>query len=104
MTDHELLLTISEQLKTVFNRLDRMGEHFDTMDDRFDKMNERFDKAEDILNILKFNQERMSEKVKGLEVTMNYNDYHTNHNIKKIQEDISTITEILKIHNLVPLS
>lgn len=97
MTDHELLLTISEQLTTIFNRLDKM-------DNRLDKMDNHFDKMEDTLNILKFNQEHMSEKLKGLEVTMNCNNHHTNHNIKKLQEDISTITEILKIHHLVPLS
>ncbi len=60
---------------------------------------DRLDKVDDTLNTLKFNQEHITEKLKGIEVTMNYDDYHLSHDIKKLHEDVDTIAEILKINN-----
>lgn len=65
---------------------------------------DRLDKVDDTLNTLKFNQEHITEKLKGIEVTMNYNDYHLSHDIKRLHEDIDTITEILKINNMIPIA
>lgn len=79
MTDHELLLVISKQLSSMDNRLDTMDSRFDAidnrldaMDSRFDVMDNRFDKVEDTLNILKFKQTHMSEKLDGLDLTVKY--------------------------------
>ncbi len=104
----EDLSAISEMMKPMFgkmdDRLDKMDERFGKMDGRLDKMDERFGKMDDQLDVLKFNQGCMMEKLKGLEVTMNYNDYHLSHDIKKLQEDVSTIAEILKIHDMLPIA
>lgn len=83
MTDNELLLTISKQLETINGRLDKM---------------------DDTLNTLKFNQDHITEKLKGLEVTMNYNDYHISHDVKKLQEDVETLAEVLRINKMIPVS
>ena len=83
MTDNELLLTISKQLETINGRLDKM---------------------DDTLNTLKFNQDHITEKLKGLEVTMNYNDYHISHDVKKLQEDVETLAEVLRINKMTPVS
>jgi len=63
MTDNELLLAIS-------NMMDKK------LDERLKPINDRLDKADITLNTLKFNQGHITEKLKGIEVTMNYNDYH----------------------------
>lgn len=65
---------------------------------------DRLDKVDDTLNTLKFNQEHITEKLKGIEVTMNYDDYHLSHDIKKLHEDVDTIAEILKINNMIPIA
>lgn len=90
MTNNELLFAISEQLKT--------------MNDRLDAMDKRFDKVDDTLNTLKFNQDHITEKLKGLEVTMNYNYYHISHDVKKLQEDTETVAEVLRINKMIPVS
>ncbi len=74
------------------------------MDSRLDNMDNRLDKMDDRLDTLKFNQEHIAEKLKGIEVTMNYNHYHLSHDMKKLQEDVRTITEILKINNMIPVA
>lgn len=84
MSDNELLSAISDMMDK--------------------KLDERLKPVNDALNTLKFNQEHMSEKLKGIEVTMNYNDYHLSHDIKKLQEDVDTIAEILKINNMIPVA
>ena len=126
MSDNELLSAISdmmdqkldERLKPVNDRLDKIDDHLDKVDDRLDKMDDRLnkmddhldkmddrlDKADDTLNTLKFSQEHITEKLKGIEVTMNYNDYHLSHDIKRLHEDLDTITEILKINNMIPIA
>lgn len=87
---NEDLLAISNLLKPI--------------NDRLDAMDKRFDKINDTLNTLKFNQEYITEKLKGIEVTMNYNDYHLSHDMKKLQEDVDTIAEILKINDMIPIA
>ena len=84
MSDNELLSALSDMM------------------DR--KLDERLKPVNDALNTLKFNQEHITEKLKGIEVTMNYNDYHLSHDIKKLQEDVDTIAEILKINNMIPIA
>ena len=74
------------------------------MDKKLQPINDRLDKVDDTLNALKYNQEHMSEKLKGIEVTMNYNDYHLSHDIKKLHEDVDTIAEILKINDMIPVA
>lgn len=74
------------------------------MDKKLQPINDRLDKVDDSLNTLKYNQEHMSEKLKGIEVTMNYNDYHLSHDIKKLHEDVDTIAEILKINDMIPVA
>lgn len=91
MSDNELLSAISAMMDK-------------KLDERLKPINDRLDKVDDTLNTLKFNQEHMSEKLKGIEVTMNYNDHHLSHDIKKLQEDVDTITEILKIHDMIPIA
>lgn len=71
------------------------------MDKKLQPINNRLDKVDDTLNTLKFNQEHITEKLKGIEVTMNYNDYHLSHDMKKLQEDVDTIAEILKINDMI---
>ena len=95
MEDHELLSKISEMMDQ------KLDERFSQYDQKLD---ERFLPIYDTLNTLKFKQEHMSDKLKGIEVTMNYNHYHLSHDIKKLQEDVETITEILKINNMIPIS
>lgn len=91
MTDNELLLAISDMMDK-------------KLDERLKPINNRLDKMDDTLNTLKFNQEHMAEKLKGLEVTMNYNDYHISHDVKKLQEDVETLAEVLRINNMIPVS
>ena len=95
MEDHELLSKISEMMDQ------KLDERFSQYDQKLD---ERFLPIYDTLNTLKFKQEHMSDKLKGIEVTMNYNHYHLSHDIKKLQEDVETITEILKKNNMKPIS
>lgn len=64
-------------------------------------MDKKLEPINDTLNTLKFNQEHISEKLKGIEVTMNYNDYHLSHDIRKLQEDVNTISWILKINKMI---
>lgn len=98
MSDNELLSAISDMMDK------KLNERLKPINDRLDAMDKRFDKVDDTLNTLKFNQEHITEKLKGIEVTMNYNDYHLSHDIKKLQEDVDTITEILKINDMIPVA
>ncbi len=106
MEDHELLSKISEMMDQKLD--ERFSQYDQKLDERFSqydqKLDERFLPIYDTLNTLKFKQEHMSDKLKGIEVTMNYNHYHLSHDIKKLQEDVETITEILKINNMIPIS
>ncbi len=65
-------------------------------------MDKKLQPVHDALNTLKFSQEHIAEKLKGIEVTMNYNDYHLSHDIKKLQEDVDAIAQILKMHDRIP--
>lgn len=91
---NEDLLAISEM----------MDKKLQPINDRLDAMDKRFDKVDDNFNTLKFNQEHITENLKGIEVTMNYNDYHLRHDIRKLQEDADTISEILKINKMIPIA
>ena len=62
-------------------------------------MDKKLQPVHDALNTLKFSQEHIAEKLKG---TMNYNDYHLSHDIKKLQEDVDAIAQILKMHDRIP--
>ncbi len=91
---NEDLLAISEmmdkKLQLINNRLDAMGK--------------RFDKVDDTLNTLKFKQEHMSEKLDGLELTVKYSDHNIRRDIRSVHEDVDTIVEILKIHDMIPIA
>lgn len=95
------LLAISDmmdkKLQPINNRLDKIDDRLDSLDDRLDSLDDRLDS-------LKFSQEHITEKLKGIEVTMNYNDYHLSHDIRKLQEDVDTISEILKINKMIPIA
>ncbi len=102
------LLAISDmmdkKLQPINNRLDKIDDRLDSLDDRLDSLDDRLDSLDDRLDSLKFSQEHITEKLKGIEVTMNYNDYHLSHDIRKLQEDVDTISEILKINKMIPIA
>ena len=73
---NEDLLALSE---IIDKKLQPVNEHLDKMDLQVQSVNEHLGKIDNILHTLKFNQEYIAEKLKGIEVTMNYNDYHLSH-------------------------
>lgn len=81
-----------------------MDKKLQPINNRLDKIDDRLDKTDDRLDSLKFSQEHITEKLRGIEVTMNYNDYHLSHDIRKLQEDVDTISEILKINKMIPIA
>lgn len=81
-----------------------MDKKLQPINNRLDKIDDRLDKIDDRLDSLKFSQEHITEKLRGIEVTMNYNDYHLSHDIRKLQEDVDTISEILKINKMIPIA
>ena len=83
---------------------DMMDKKLQPINNRLDKIDDRLDSLDDRLDSLKFSQEHITEKLKGIEVTMNYNDYHLSHDIRKLQEDVDTISEILKINKMIPIA
>lgn len=85
-------------------RFDSMDKRLDGMDMHFDGIDKRLDKLDDSMHTLKYKQNHMSEKLKGIDITINHNHYHLDNAVKKLQEDVETLAEILKIHNMIPVS
>ena len=79
-----------------------MKQNLDVVNQRLDAVDHKLSKLDDNVTTLKFTQDHMSDKLDGIEVTMKYNDYHLKHDIKKMREDVDTITQILKIHEMLP--
>lgn len=98
MINDVLLSTISEMMDKKFD------EFLTPVNERLDKMDEHLHIMDEHLIILKFNQEHMAEKLQKIDVTLNYNVYNLNHAVKKIQENVDTITEILKINEMIPIA
>ena len=108
---HDQLDKVELQFQPIYDRLDKVELQLQPILDRLDKMEPQFqliydqlDKMSSTIYIIKFNQGHISEKLKGIEITMNYNDYRLSRNIKNLQEDVDTIVEILKIHNMIPIA
>ena len=91
MTDNELLSAIS-------NMMDKK------LDERLKPINDRLDKVEDTLNTMKFKQNHISEKLDGLELTVKYSDHNIRRDIKSLHEDVDTVVEILRIHDMIPIA
>ncbi len=91
MTDNELLSAIS-------NMMDKK------LDERLKPINDRLDKVEDTLNTMKFKQNHISEKLDGLELTVKYSDHNIRRDIRSLHEDVDTVVEILRIHDMIPIA
>ena len=91
MSDNELLSAISDMMDK-------------KLDERLKPINDRLDKVEDTLNTMKFKQNHMSEKLDGLELTVKYSDHNIRRDIRSLHEDVDTVVEILRIHDMIPIA
>ncbi len=85
-------------------KLQPINTRLDNVDARLDKVDARLDNVESRLDTIEFKQDHMAEKLKGIEATMNYNDFHLQQDIKNLHEDVTTIAEILKINGMLPIA
>ncbi len=74
------------------------------LDKKLQPVNHRLDKLDNTLNTLKFKQDHLSEKLNGLELTVKYSDHNIRRDIRSLHEDVDTIVEILRIHDMIPLA
>lgn len=74
------------------------------LDKKLQPVNHRLDKLDNTLNNLKFKQDHLSEKLNGLELTVKYSDHNIRRDIRSLHEDVDTIVEILRIHDMIPLA
>ncbi len=72
------------------------------LDKKLQPVNHRLDKLDNTLNTLKFKQDHLSEKLNGLELTVKYSDHNIRRDIRSLHEDVDTIVEILRIHDMIP--
>ena len=74
------------------------------LDKKLQPVNHRLDKLDNTLNNLKFKQDHLSEKLNELELTVKYSDHNIRRDIRSLHEDVDTIVEILRIHDMIPLA
>ena len=74
------------------------------LDKKLQPVNHRLDKLDNTLNTIKFKQDHLSEKLNGLELTVKYSDHNIRRDIRSLHEDVDTIVEILRIHDMIPLA
>ncbi len=94
----------NEDLLAISEMLDKKLQPVNHRLDKLQPVNHRLDKLDNTLNTLKFKQDHLSEKLNGLELTVKYSDHNIRRDIRSLHEDVDTIVEILRIHDMIPLA
>ncbi len=80
-----------------------MDKRFDAMDKRLDIVDLRFDRLESWLDGMKWQQDYLSRKLDNLQLDMKIFERTVTNDIRTLKDGMDTITELLKIHNIVQL-
>ena len=80
-----------------------LNQRLDFMDQRLDAMDQRFDRIESRLNVIEFKQDRMAEQLKEIDGREKLFEVNTNQKIKRLQDGMDTVVEILRMKHLIPV-
>lgn len=97
------LIPLNQRLDFMDQRLDAMDQRFDAMDQRLDTMDQRFDRIESRLDVIEFKQDRMAEQLKEIDGREKLFEVNTNQKIKRLQDGMDTVVEILRMKHLIPV-
>ena len=96
-----------EDLLAIANIMDQklipLNQRLDFMDQRLDAMDQRFDRIESRLNVIEFKQDRMAEQLKEIDGREKLFEVNTNQKIKRLQDGMDTVVEILRMKHLIPV-
>ena len=108
LMDHKLepinqrLDNMDNRLDNMDNRLDNMDNRLDKMDNRLDNMDNRLDNMDNRLDKMEVWQKKTSEQVAELQVAQKLFELSTNKKLARLQDGMDTVTEILKLNELIP--
>ena len=123
MSNEELLAAMADLIDRKFDEKfdqkfdEKLGQKFDEkfdqkFDEKFDqkfdeKLDQKFDeKLQPIytrLDILELKQDRTIKKLDDFQLDMKVAERDINRHIHKLQDEMDTVIEVLKLHELVPV-
>ena len=93
---NEDLQAISQLLDVKLDeRLKPMNDHFESIDARLDAMDQRFD-------VIEFKLDHTSKKLNDLQLNVKVLERDIPKDIRALKDDTETLTEILRINELIP--
>ena len=94
MSNEELLAAMSDIIdKKLDEKLD------EKLDQKFD---EKLRPIYTRLDVLELKQDRTMKKLDDFQLDMKVSERNINRNIHKLQDEMDTVIEVLKLHELVP--
>lgn len=89
MTDSEKLDKLLESINSINGRLDKVELHLGKVDQRLD--------------VIDFKQDRTAKKLDDLQLDVKLSERDIRRDIHILRDEMDTVIELLKIHNIVPL-
>ena len=93
--DEKLDRKFKEELAPIYERLNHI-------DARLDHMDERLDRADDHFRYLDVKLDRTIDKLEGLDLSFRCFARSTRKDIARLQDGMDTVTEVLRMNQLVP--
>lgn len=106
MSNEELLAAMADMIDKKFD--EKFDQKFDeklsqTLDEKIgQKFDEKLQPLYTRLDILELKQDRTIKKLDGFQLDMKVAERDINRNIHKLQDEMDTVIEVLKLHELVP--
>ena len=93
--DKKLDQKFKTEISPIYERLDRI-------DGRLDRMDERLNRTEDNFKYLDVKLNKTIDKLESLDLSFRHFAQSTKKDIAKLQDGMDTVTEILRINQLIP--
>ncbi len=100
--DKKLDQKFKTEISPIYERLDRIDGRLDRMDERLDRMDERLNRTEDNFKYLDVKLNKTIDKLESLDLSFRHFAQSTKKDIAKLQDGMDTVTEILRINQLIP--
>ena len=97
------LTPIHHRLDKLEGRLDNIDDRLGSIDDRLGGIDDRLDKIDDRLDITAMKQNLTSKKLDDLKLDVNIAERDIRRDIHKLNDEMETIVETLKQHELLSL-